>query len=128
MTTSFTFNAPVERLSLNDRRHWANKARIGREWRQAVSVYARNHAAVHRLHRPLGPSVVHVEFFVAQHRRRDADNAVATVKHCVDGLVDAGWFVDDTTDRVATSVGFTVDPRRAGQVTIAVRPMVGDAA
>jgi crossover junction endodeoxyribonuclease RusA len=122
MTVSFVFNAPAARLSLNDRRHWANKARIARDWRDTTAVIAENHAILTKLARPLGPSNVHVEFVVATHRRRDADNAMSTVKPICDGLVDARWFTDDDSRTLRHSVGFTVDKAHAGQVRVTVTP------
>ena len=122
MTVSFTFNAPAARLSLNDRRHWANKARIAKDWRDTTAIIAGNHAILSKLPKPLGPSNVHVEFVVGTHRRRDADNAMATLKPMVDGLVDAGWCSDDDSRTVRHSVGFTVDKAHAGQVRVTVTP------
>lgn len=123
MSVAFSFNAPAERLSLNQRMHWANRARIAREWRWIAEVCARNHAIVHKLPIPFGRSLVTVTFCVGQHRRRDADNAVATTKHIQDGLVDAKWFTDDTADRVLTTAEFVVDPEHAGRVIVTVEPL-----
>ncbi len=48
---------------------------------------------------------MHICFDVRDNRRRDAHNTAPTVKACVDGLVDAGWFKDDDVSRVSV-----VDP------------------
>ncbi len=119
---TFWFSAPAARLSLNDRRHWANKARIARDWRETTAAVAHTHAVVAKVKRPLGPSNIHVEFTVAQNRRRDADNAMATVKPICDGLVDARWFGDDDARTLRHSVGFTVDKTNHGRVTVTVTP------
>lgn len=119
----FAFSAPAERLSLNDRMHWARRAKIAKQWREATAVYARNHAVLERLVRPLPPSLVTVTYVFGDNRRRDAGNLAATTKHVIDGLVDAGWFDDDDHTRVAERTAIEVDRARAGQVRITVTPM-----
>jgi hypothetical protein len=92
------FPAPAERLSLNKKLHWAKRSELVAHWRQAAFVAGRNSGF-----RDIGPSVVTVRFTVAQHRRRDPHNFVATVKPIVDGLVDAKFWPDDTPDWVAVT-------------------------
>lgn len=116
------FPAPADRLSLNARTHWRTQRRQSGAWKQAAELYARDVANRTRLVRPLGRSIVHVEFVVATNRRRDADNAMPTVKPIVDGLVRAGWFTDDTADLIAHRVSFVVDKTCAGQVTVTITP------
>ena len=93
------FDQPAQLLSLNRKMHWAAKADLVRHWRRAAFVAARN-ARVE----PLPPCVVNVTFHVAQRRRRDPHNFIATVKP-IDGLVDAKVWPDDTGEWVAV-----VDP------------------
>jgi len=49
-----------------------------------------------------GPCYVRVTFPVTVNRRRDSDGPAPTVKACVDGLVDAGCWPDDTPEYVET--------------------------
>lgn len=93
-TVAFTMRQPDRIANLNDRTHWAVKARTIRAWRQAVALQARRVGGVPT------PANVHICFDVADNRRRDAHNTAPVVKACVDGLVDAGWFEDDDTTRV----------------------------
>lgn len=122
MTVSFTFNAPAGRLSLNDRRHWANKARISRDWRTTTEVIARNHAILNKLALPLPPGRIDIGFVVGANRRRDRDNLAPTTKAIVDGLVDAGWWADDDQDTVESYGYFVLDKARDGQVRVTVTP------
>ncbi len=78
-------------LSLNDRMHWAQKARITRQVRATVAwnavslkIGGQDHVNIQLVYTP------------AQNRRRDTDNLWATAKPAVDGLVDAGVVPDDT--------------------------------
>lgn len=43
---------------------------------------------------------VSAEFFFKDRRRRDTDNAIATLKAMYDGIVDAGLVVDDTPEHM----------------------------
>ena len=119
---AFHFPAPADRLSLNDRIHRMQRYRLNKTWKNAVQLHATNHANTAKVKRPLGPSRVRVDFYVATNRRRDADNAMAAVKPCLDGLVAAGWFPDDSIEHVLPSVSFIVDKANAGRVRITVTP------
>jgi crossover junction endodeoxyribonuclease RusA len=98
-THVLTFRQPAVRLSLNDRKlHWARKAAITKLWRQAAWAAA----ICHRTPFDHQPSFVRVTFPVRDNRRRDNDNPSPTVKACVDGLVDAGYWPDDSPEWVET--------------------------
>jgi crossover junction endodeoxyribonuclease RusA len=97
VTVTLTFPQPAPRLSMNDRTHWAAKAKNSRAWRTA----ARYNAVRERLPE-CPPSFARVTFPVRDNRRRDADNPAPTVKAIVDGLVDAGVWPDDTPEWVET--------------------------
>lgn len=81
-------------LSMNDRQHWAMKARITAGVRRSTKRLAKaaqaptglEHAAVTLHYRP------------RDNRRRDTDNLVPVLKACCDGLVDHGLTTDDTPD------------------------------
>lgn len=106
------FHAPAERLTMNKRYHWTARARLTKVWRQAGFVAARNHLldpagyGYRSTTMPLPPCAVRVTFGVPDNRRRDSHNTAPTVKAIIDGLVDAGFWKDDTSDYV-----IVVDPR-----------------
>lgn len=95
--TTIWFKQPDKRLSLNDREHWAVKARKAKAWRFQASVAAQFTISGNRRQ---SRSFVEVTFPVKQNRRRDPHNAIATVKPIIDGLVDAGVWPDDTDEYV----------------------------
>ncbi len=85
-------------LSLNDRLHWATKARLVSRIRTYVDV----ESTCTRL--PKAESaVITLHYRPRDRRRRDKDNLFATLKPCIDGLVDAGVLPADH--------GNHVDPR-----------------
>ena len=108
--TRITFPQPDQLLNLNDRLHWAKKAGIVKTWRYAVALHARAQAPG-----PKPPAVVRVTLPCRLNRKRDAHNWVATVKPCIDGLVDAGWWPDDDAAWVAV-----VDPTFATGTTVTI--------
>lgn len=83
-------------LSMNDRPHWAERARGTRAWRAAALWSAR--AA--RL--PVGLDLVRVEIWVHKTtaRKYDAGNLQPTAKAVVDGLVDYGLVPDDDNEHL----------------------------
>jgi len=87
---ALSFTSPP--LNLNQRMHWAQKAKITKAIRDEVAVKAR----------PLADQFTGQHFEVTLHwqprdnRRRDEENPVPTLKAACDGLVDAGLAVDDT--------------------------------
>lgn len=90
-----TLTIPIsdtEWLTANGRYHWADKAKRTKALRSKTAILARQ-----RLQPITGP--VHITAFVAYPRggRVDVHNAMASVKPCIDGLVDAGILVDDST-------------------------------
>lgn len=115
----FEFPAPAALLSLNDRLHWAQKARLTAAWRDAAGW-----AAVAAQAGELAPGVVTVHLPVNGNRRRDPHNYVATVKPIVDGMVDAGCWPDDTAEWVATTEPVLVPHKRAELAGASVRVVV----
>lgn len=92
------FEPPAKLISMNDRLHWAAKARLTASWRQAA-FYAARDAQLGSL----PPSTVTVGLPVRDSRRRDPHNYFATVKPIVDGLVDAGLWPDDNSEWVTVT-------------------------
>lgn len=81
--------------SLNGREHWAAKNRKAQAWRTATRLLVLE-AKVPALDR----IVVRLDYWPKTNRRRDRDNLMAVVKHCIDGLRDARVIVDDDAGRV----------------------------
>lgn len=82
-------------LTANQRMHWALKARVTRDVRQATALLARKAPTADRL-------IVTLHYRPNTKRRRDAHNLWPTLKACVDGLVDAAVVSDDDTEHVST--------------------------
>lgn len=95
MTESFDLTVPLDGngtapLTLNQRLHWAEKARRTRIVRDAVAWRARAAKIGRREH-----VVVQLHYVPPDRRQRDPSNLMATQKPAVDGLVDAGVVPDD---------------------------------
>lgn len=99
--TPITFAPPCQLMSLNDRDHWAVKARKARLWRQRAGWAALSVHGKPGHHLP--PCIVTVVLPVKGNRHRDPHNYFATVKPVVDGLVDAGCWPADTPEWVTTT-------------------------
>lgn len=114
---TLNFPAPAPLLSLNDRGHWAQKARHVALWRHASNVAAMA-AERHGLRRRQPRSVVRLTLPVRSvKQRRDPHNYTPTTKAVVDGLVDAGLWPDDTSEYVVT---LEPDFRQGGDVTVSI--------
>jgi hypothetical protein len=100
MTASrtFSFPPPAPMLNENDRLHWAKRASHVSTWRSTTAWYAL--AAFPRADNPLPPCTIDIAIPVRDRRRRDPANWTPTAKACVDGLVDAGWWTDDSSEYV----------------------------
>lgn len=77
-------------LSLNDREHWAPRAKKQKEVRATTALLARQ-SRIPRLE----TCEVRLLWCVSNRRKRDRGNMQATLKPAVDGLVDAGVIKDD---------------------------------
>jgi crossover junction endodeoxyribonuclease RusA len=97
-TWTISFPAPVQLLSMNDRMHWRPEARLVRIWRTAAYASARQQHPGLRL----PPCTVDIALPVKDRRRRDPANYHKTQKPCIDGMVDAGLWPDDTPEWVTT--------------------------
>ena len=95
--TTWHLTLPFTRppLSLNDRSHWAVKARTTREIRNATAVLARAKGVAH-----CARIAVELHYQQKVARPIDGENAYPTIKAAVDGLRDAGVVDDDDTTRV----------------------------
>lgn len=80
----------------NSRTHWAVRARCARDWRDTTAWLAKAKRIP-----PQDRIVVALTMQAKDRRRRDRDNLVSGVlKHCIDGLVDAGVVPDDSPEYV----------------------------
>lgn len=88
--------APCEFINLNQRLHWAKKAKLTRAWRHATHIRAR------QAELPKGLERVHISVSVVKSTAHayDVHNLMPTAKACVDGLVDYGVTADDSNQYV----------------------------
>lgn len=91
-------------LSANSRNHWRERHARAHAWREAVAWLAKAEAIP-----AMEAVVVTLHVTPPDRRRRDPDNTFPAVKHCTDGLVDAGVLADDDMTRVR-HVGITPHP------------------
>lgn len=111
-------------LSMNDRSHWAVRARHTKMIRKAAATVARAQGV-----RPCARIAVELHYQQKIARPIDGDNLMATVKPCVDGLRDAGVVSDDDTTRVIHHSPVIHAPhpgQRHGLVWLIVRDLGGD--
>lgn len=91
-TWTLTILAPTDWINLNQRLHWAEKARRTKAWRLAGQVYARNQSMPQSLHKVQ----ITAHIIKPTARQYDAHNLIPTVKAIIDGLVDYQLITDDT--------------------------------
>ncbi len=78
-------------INSNQRLFWMERSRRTKDWREMTRDKA---LALHIPHLPGGRVICELRF--SDNRRRDPANWAPTAKACIDGLVDAGVFVDDS--------------------------------
>lgn len=82
-------------LSSNDRRHWADVKR-----RRALLRAMGKSAAIKARIQPVQHAAITAYVQYATGGRADPNNAQDTTKPIIDGMVDAGIFVDDSSDYI----------------------------
>ncbi|MGV0109815.1 hypothetical protein [Arthrobacter sp. CP30] len=84
--------APADWINLNQRLHWAKKAKLTRAWRSAAHIRAR------QAHLVMGLDRVSITMTVTKPTARpyDVHNLMPTAKAVVDGLIDYGLCADDS--------------------------------
>lgn len=114
MTLHLIIPAPPKALHPNSRPHWRAKAAATKKYRRAVGMLA-----MEQLGRvePWKSATCYATFYVRDKRRRDADNALASLKAAFDALRDAGVIEDDSGLSHAP-VRFIVNRDRAGTVDL----------
>lgn len=100
MKLSITLPWPPSGLSPNANPHWAERARLKKQYRQACAYTARAHGVMPVKAERLN---VHLIFVPPSRHRRDWDNMVASMKAGLDGLADA-LKVDDSIFRLTFDV------------------------
>lgn len=118
MTVVVVFFPPHKLMSMNDRDHWRTAAVKAKAWRYAANIAARAEITAPR---PLPACWINVQLPVTGNRRRDPANYALTVKHIVDGLVDAGCWPDDTPEWVTTTEPTLSPSDRLVRVTLTPR-------
>ena len=106
---------PPRALSPNGRAHWAVKRKAAEPMKQVAALQGKQL-------RPIsGPATVTVTFIVAQNRRRDGDNWLASMKPVMDVLVQTGLFTDDDSRHISYApVRFEVDKHRAPMTVLEI--------
>jgi Holliday junction resolvase RusA-like endonuclease len=107
--------------TLNARRHWRAIAKDNENWKAVATADAldarKGWESKHGLRwRPLRTARLTVTFIVPDHRRRDWDNLISTMKPELDGFVAAGILVDDSTD-VISFIRFEVEYEKGVSAT-----------
>lgn len=112
VTESLTLTIPTgEWLSANQRLHWAQKARRTRSIRTRAFLLARTALHDGDVTHHAGRTLVHALIGYSTKHKADPPNSYPTIKACIDGLVDAGVFPEDTSDHVVLS--FDRDRKKA---------------
>ena len=83
-------------LNLNDRMHWAQRAKITKD----IRLRARIAAQVAKLPKGAESVKVRIVYRPRDKRRRDPSNLMLTQKPALDGLVDYGLIPDDSPEYV----------------------------
>lgn len=105
---------PLPRLvGSNSRAHWSKRSRDAHADRQSAHV----HGLACRPDKPFVAVRLVIDWWCPTRRMLDCDNALSRCKAYLDGLTDAGWWLDDKAIR---TVEITVHPpgERKGCVTI----------
>jgi len=96
----FSIPLPPIEVSPNKRSHWAKKYRKSKEYRKYVGYICNGLPPINV------KAKITIKFYCGQHkfsnelfyRPRDIDNAIASLKPAIDGIVDAGILKDDSAE------------------------------
>lgn len=94
MPLKLTIPLPAEWINLNQRLHWAQRAKLTKAWRTMAHIQARQQ----RLPKKLGRVSIVATVHKATARKYDVHNLIPTAKAVIDGLVDYGLIVDDSNE------------------------------
>ncbi len=99
-----SFPPPAELLNMNQRGHWAKWHATRVAWRDGVKIHGLAAVNKGQIPRSLPFSVLDFGFPVRSLKiRRDPHNFFPTIKVCVDGMVLAGVYGDDSSLHLATT-------------------------
>ena len=108
----FEIPAPPKGVHPNARGHWVAKFRATRSYRDTVGQIVRAEVMRAGLERPLTTATVACLFIVKTHRKRDRDNALASLKAAFDAMQDGGLIANDH-GLTHAPVEFEVDREKA---------------
>lgn len=101
----------------NSRAHWTRRSRDAHADRQTAHVLG----LAAKPTKPMDSVRLTIDWWCPTRRMLDCDNALSRCKSYIDGLTDAGWWVDDKAIR---TVEINVHPpgERRGTVVITAQP------
>lgn len=114
---------PLLNANRSRREHWATVRRTAKAIREAACLVARSQR-VPLIERARIVYVIHPS---PQTRKRDPGNWAESAKAAVDGLVDAGVFVDDNSQHVIGPDPRLGAPVKGGQLVLHIVPEIGGA-
>lgn len=109
-------------LSLNDRHHWSVRGKRAKTLSEAGWALARQQKIP-----ALARASVVAEYRPPDRRRRDHDNIpIASGKHVIDGIVQAGVLKDDCAPYVVSVTGCIGPVTPQGQLLIHITEVAGE--
>lgn len=118
-TVALPAGLPLLNANRSRRQHWAVVRRAARDIRLAAFAAARNQRIplLDRAH------ILYVIHPTPQTRKRDPANWAESAKAAVDGIVDAGVFVDDDSKHVIGPDPRLGEPVKGGQLVLHIIPL-----
>lgn len=114
---------PPKEASPNWRGHWTEKYRAMRDYKTLVIVKAREAMRANHPTQPIPTARLSITFIVKDRRYiKDGDNAIASLKAAIDGIVEAGILKDDKYIKVSP-VRYEIDKDRAPGTIIEIQPI-----
>lgn len=110
---------PFKELSPNARCHWAAKAKSVKNYR--LIAWGQSKLELPKRHKPWMEAEAQATFYHKSSRKRDRDNALASLKSAFDGIADAKVIRDDS-GLTHKPVVFAVDKSNP-RVVIVIRPL-----
>ncbi len=122
MTTTITIPAPCDLINANSRLHWAKKARLTKQWREAAGWAAKAARVA-----PMDSAHIVATIRFQHHRKRDVGNFAPTIKACVDGIVADARLLPGDDDAHIVGPDLRADPNIGDvRVVIELRPLATD--
>ena len=119
-TWTIALPAGTALLNANQRLHWSVKARKVAVIRSAACLLARQQ----RIPR-IDQARILVTYRPASARRTDAGNWSPSAKACLDGLTDAGVWLDDDSEHVLSETYVIGDKVPGGQLVLTITEVTG---